>query len=65
MSPEPSFGAEERALIGYFENVLRRRLDLHTRMTYLLLSYAQVRHMLDVGKIWDPELGSRETLLAA
>lgn len=58
-------GQGERMLVVFLENLLLRRPDLHSRITYALLGYAQLRHMLDTEGIWDPVLGTKDMLTAA
>jgi radical SAM superfamily enzyme YgiQ (UPF0313 family) len=60
-----SMGAEELQLIQLLERINRERPELHSRMTYVLLGYAQTRYALNVGGLWDPNLGRQEMPKAA
>jgi radical SAM superfamily enzyme YgiQ (UPF0313 family) len=60
-----SMGAEELRLVQLLERLNRERPELHSRITYVLLGYAQVRHALNAAGIWDPDLGGREMPKAA
>jgi hypothetical protein len=58
-------GPAERRLIDLFENLAWKRPELRPELSFSLLYYCQIRHMLEFHGLWDPSLAARETVAAA
>jgi hypothetical protein len=55
-----AFGERERRLVGLIEKLAWKRPDLSGHLGYALLAYCQARHMFEIYRVWDPELGRRD-----
>jgi radical SAM superfamily enzyme YgiQ (UPF0313 family) len=57
-------GPAERTLVEQIVASGWQRPDLHTHMSYILLFYGQVRHLMEINGLWDPSLLEREVAIA-
>ncbi|WP_395686314.1 radical SAM protein [Aestuariivirga sp.] len=55
-------GTDERMLVTYLTKIIDSRPELHDHMAYFLINYAQIRHMLEFGGIWDPRLSKMRSV---
>ena len=49
-------GSETRELLRLMEMLIRLRPELRSQILYCLIYYCQIRYMLNVTGIWNPEL---------
>jgi radical SAM superfamily enzyme YgiQ (UPF0313 family) len=51
-----SMGSDELQLVRRLERILQRWPHLHSRLLYIMLGYAQIRHLLDKAGVWNPHV---------
>jgi hypothetical protein len=56
-----SMGYEELQLVRRLERILQNRPDLHSRLLYVMLGYAQIRYLLNKAGVWNPQLAQQDS----
>jgi radical SAM superfamily enzyme YgiQ (UPF0313 family) len=58
------YGPAEQRFLQLMEDLAWKRPELRPELSYILLYYCQLRHMLEHNGLWEPELARRETVAA-